>query len=124
LLAIEGQRDMTQHRFIFVPASPIEAYKDWKSYWCLTSEGDQDGNGRLLADVPNSAVRWYGCFGPARLYGQADFIPVQGGCVVYLGITAAGLFSELLLSSPLERFVWRAAEHFRAAERAHADQAA
>lgn len=116
---------MTQRRTLFVSTTPLEAYRQWKAYWRLTPEVDPGSETRLLADVPNRGVRWSGRFGPARVYGQADFIPVQGGCVVYLAITAASGLSRLLLSSPFERLVWRAAERFcPKVEGAHVDKAA
>jgi len=104
---------MTQRRTLFIPTSPIDAYQQWKSYWHLVPDAGESGT-KLLADVPNAGVRWTGRLGLARVYGQADFIPAQGGCVVYLAVTGAGAVSRLLLSSPLERYFWRAADSFGA----------
>jgi hypothetical protein len=103
---------MTQRKTIFISTPPIDAYWKWKSYWGL-KPNQRDSEVRLIDDVPNRGVRWSERWGLARIYGQADFIPVQGGCVVHLAITGASSLSRLMLSSPLERFFWRAAERFR-----------
>jgi hypothetical protein len=61
-------------------------------------------------------LQWSGRWGPTRTEGEADFIPVQGGCVLSVGLSGVGPVSKLLLSdvSPVSKLLWRSIERFSA----------
>jgi hypothetical protein len=108
-------------RTFFIPTPAMEAYRQWKSHLGLQSASSatdgEHSETQIIEDVPNRGLSWSGRWGPARILGRADFIPVDGGCVVHLGLSGMGAMSKLMLSSPLlERHLWRRVSSFRPTE--------
>ena len=88
-------------RVYYVPSSAEDAYGQWKSSLRLGSqaEGSSTRHAILLRDVQNKEVHWLGRWGPAHFDGKADFIPAQGGCIVYLNLDGTGMISRVLLAA-------------------------
>lgn len=63
-----------------------------------------------MVESEDSGLHWSSRWGPARINGEADFIPAQGGCVMYLVMNGVGALSHFppisgLLSRAAERWV-------------------
>ena len=98
----------------FIPSPVVDAYREWKSYWGL-SPAEEDGESCVIKEKPNRELHWSARWGITRIEGEAEFIPAQGGCVLYLGLDGAGPLSRLLLATPfpLSRHLWRSVERFQ-----------
>jgi hypothetical protein len=97
----------------FIPASVVEAYRDWKTFCGLqTAPGTES---RVIEEKPNQGLAWSARWGITQIEGEAEFIPAQGGCVMYLGLDGASTFSRLLLAPilPLSWLLWRNVERFQ-----------
>jgi hypothetical protein len=100
----------------YVPAPAGDAYRRWK---CVLSLSETDQSERkdcsVLDDVPGREVHWLARWGLAEIDGKADFIPAQGGCVVYVSMAGIGVRSRLILSaaSAVDRGPWRYVDAFR-----------
>lgn len=98
-----------------VPASPVDAYRQWKSFLGLAA-GDHLGDGAcsVIEDVPEKSVHWLSRWGVGQIDGRAEFIPAQGGCVLYLKLAGVGVLSRLMFSTltPLDRGVWHYMSRF------------
>ncbi|HEX5368166.1 MAG TPA: hypothetical protein VFY10_02005 [Dehalococcoidia bacterium] len=99
------------NRAVFLPASAGEAYRGWLTFWEIAEPIERSG----LTNWPDGAVRWSTRWGVTQIDGHAEFIPAQGGCVMYLTLTGAGMLSCLLLWAmrPVQRSLWRSVERFR-----------
>jgi hypothetical protein len=98
----------------FIPASVVEAYRDWKTFWGLQAPA-AGAESRVIQETPNQGLAWSARWGITQIEGQAEFIPAQGGCVMYLGLDGVGTFSRLLLAPvlPLSWLLWRSVERFQ-----------
>jgi hypothetical protein len=106
-----------ERRAFFISASVFEAYREWKSYWGLTRPYDESGT-KLVQDLPYRGLQWSARWGLARIEGEAQFIPAQGGCVLYLALRGASLASRLLLAPwlPFSGQLWRTVEKFQVSD--------
>ena len=106
-------------RAVFLSTSAAEAYHRCLAFWDIAEPIDRTG----LINFPDGAVRWSTRWGLTQIDGRAEFIPAQGGCVMYLRLTGAGLLSSLLLWAlrPVQRSLWRSVERFRCVVEAAAE---
>lgn len=98
-------------RAVFLSTSAAEAYRRCLSFWDVAEPIERPG----LTNWPDGAVRWSTRWGITHVHACAEFIPAQGGCVMYLSLTGAGMLSNVLLWAlrPVRRSLWRSVERFR-----------
>lgn len=94
-----------------IPASPMDVYRQWKSFLGLSA---RDGECSVIEDVPERSVHWLSRWGVGQIDGRAEFIPAQGGCVLYVKLAGVGVLSRLMFSTltPLDRGVWHYMSRF------------
>ncbi len=106
-------------RAVFLSTSAAEAYRRCLSFWEIAEPIERSG----LTNWPDDAVRWSTRWGLTQVHARAEFIPAQGGCVMYLSLTGAGMLSKLVLWAlrPVQRSFWRSVERFRCVVEAASD---
>jgi hypothetical protein len=100
----------------YIPTPAGDAYRRWKSMLRLSDGSDSESEeSALLDEVPEQEVHWLTRWGLAHIDGKADFIPAQGGCVVYISMNGVGVASRLILTaaSAMARGPWRQVDAFR-----------
>lgn len=91
---------------IFIPAPTTDAYLEWKSFLGLGGQEPGTGSGcNVIEDIPDRGMHWLSRWGMAQIDGRVDFIPADGGCVLYFNVDGVGVVSRLILSTgnPMER---------------------
>jgi hypothetical protein len=88
----------TASECFFVPVPVCDAYWAWKSRLGFP-DTIQSGQRNLtvIDDRVDEEVMWRSRWGVLTVEGRTDFIPVQGGCVLYVKFAGAGFLPRVLL---------------------------
>jgi hypothetical protein len=111
----------TASESFFVAAPATNAYREWKTFVGFPENGTPGRNHlTVLADQEDRELHWRTRWGVFEIEGQADFIPAQGGCILYVKYAGLGFVPRFFLAVQRPSVGFTSAAHGRAVSNGYA----